>query len=504
MATLASSFALRTGGYVTLTPALVDAFVARLRGGVVTPRDDRYDEARAIWNAYVDKRPALIVRALGAADVLATVAFAREHDLLLAVRGGGHNIAGSALAEGGIVLDLSPMRSVSIDARGRIAEVAPGATLGDFDHEAQVFGLATPLGINSTTGVAGLTLGGGFGWLSRKHGLTIDNLVEADVALADGRLVRASEHDNADLFWAIRGGGGNFGVVTRFRFALHAVGPSVGAGLVVFPASEAKHVLYGYRELARELGDDSLWVVARHAPPLPFLRADVVGTKVLVLALFSAGPQADAKALEGKIARVRKLGMAVGEHFGTMPYAAWQQALDPLLGPGARNYWKSHNLTTLSDSLIDVMLDGLARLTGPQCEIILAQVGGAVNRVPSDATAYAHRDVEHVMNVHARWAHQDEDASCIAWARSVFAAAAPFAAGSVYVNFMTAEESPRVMNAYGPNYARLAELKTKFDPGNLFRTNQNIVPGLEALKAEADTEPAVAAPPRGRPRRPSA
>ncbi|AKU94280.1 hypothetical protein AKJ09_00944 [Labilithrix luteola] len=474
MANLELDLAKRRGGTVKLPEGALDRFRAELRGSLFLRDGEGYEAARQIWNATVTRRPGIIVRCAGVADAIRTVNFAREHELLLAVRGGGHNIAGSALCEGGVVLDLSPMKAVSVDPRRRIAQVSPGALLSDFDHEAQAFGLATPLGINSTTGVAGLTLGGGFGWLSRKYGLTIDNLMSADVILADGQLVRASEDENKELFWGIRGGGGNFGVVTRFEFRLHPVGPLVTAGLVVFPYERAHEVLARYAELTASLDESSaVWAVLRHAPPLPFLSPDVHGTNVVVLAVFSLDERSRVRAL---LDRIRTFGTPLGEHVGEMPFVQWEKAFDPLLTPGARNYWKSHNFRGLSEGARDIIIEYAGKLPSPQTEIFLGQVGGAVNRVSPTATAYVHRNVDFVMNVHGRWESAEEDAKCIQWARGFFVASTPHAAEGVYVNFMTEEEGGRVGAAYGQNFDRLVRLKNQVDPTNMFCTNQNIVP----------------------------
>ena len=387
--------------------AVVDALGADLRGEVVLPGQAEYDRARTVWNAMIDRRPALAVRCVGAADVVRSIRFAREHDLTLAVRGGGHNIAGNAVCDGGLLIDLSPMRSVWVDAINGRARVGPGATLGDFDREAQAFGWATPLGVNSTTGVAGLTLGGGFGWLSRKYGVTVDNLLSADVVTADGELLRASESDNPDLFWALRGGGGNFGVVTSFEFCLHRVGPDLLSGLIVFPFERARDVLAGYHDFVAGAPDDlSVWAVLRKAPPLPFLPADVHGREVLVLALLYAGNPEEGRQL---IEPLRRLGAPAGEAVGVQPFVAWQRAFDPLLQPGARNYWKSHDFANLADPAIDQIVRYAGELPSPQCEIFVAHLGGAINRLPVEATAYPHRDAEFVLNVHARWEDPRED-----------------------------------------------------------------------------------------------
>ena len=463
------------GTSVPLSPEALDALRGVLRGPLCLPGDAGYEEARTIWNAMIDRRPAFVVRAAGAGDVVHTVRLAAQHRLLLSIRGGGHNIAGNAVCEGGLMLDLSRMVSVRVDPTARSARVEPGARLADLDQETQAFGLATPVGINSTTGVAGLTLGGGFGWLSRQHGLTVDNLLSADVVTATGELVHASATDHPDLFWAIRGGGGNFGVVTSFEFRLHPVGPQVTAGLVVHPFSEARAVLLEYRRLVAQAPDElSCWVVMRKAPPLPFLPPEVHGTEVLVLALCHTGASS---AADKALAPFRAIGKPLADVVGPAPFSGWQTAFDPLLTPGERNYWKSHDFVEIPDGLIDVLLDAVRRLPAPQCEIFIGQLGGAINRIPAAATAYPHRDVNFVMNVHTRWSSPAEDRACVDWARALYDASAPFATGGVYVNFMPDDEGPRVRaGAYGSNYDRLATIKAKYDPSNLFRMNQNVVP----------------------------
>lgn len=452
----------------------IDGFKSTIRGDVLLPADAGYEDARRIWNAMVDRRPAVIVRCSGVADIINSVAFARDRELAVAVRGGGHNIAGNAVCDGGLMIDLSPMKSVRINPETRRAYVEPGALLSDFDHEAQVFGLATPLGINSTTGVAGLTLGGGFGWLSRQHGLTVDNLVAAEVITADGKRVWASADTHSELFWAIRGGGGNFGIVTLFEFQLHPVGPEVLTGLIVFPFEQAKRLLTQYREYVDTMPDDlNVWAVLRQAPPLPFLPETVHGKEVVIFPFFYTGDTEEGMRL---IEPLRRFGQAHGEHIGSQPYTAWQQAFDPLLTPGARNYWKSHNFTALQDGALETVIEYAGKLPSPQCEIFIGLIGGQASRVAADATAYAHRDAKFVLNVHSRWETPAEDNRCITWAREFFEAAKPHATGGVYVNFLTQDESERIAAAYGPNYDRLVQLKNRYDPQNLFRLNQNIQP----------------------------
>ncbi len=464
----------RTGDERTVPAATVDAYRAGLRGRLLVADEPGWDDARRIWNAMIDRRPAAIARCAGVADVVRSVAFARDNDLLVSVRGGGHNIAGNAVCDGGLMIDLSLQRSVRVDRRARRAHVEGGATLGDVDHETQAFGLATSLGINSTTGVAGLTLGGGFGWLARRLGLTVDNLLAADVVTTDAELVRADEKTNPDLFWALRGGGGNFGVVTRFEYRLHRVGPEVFAGLVVYPYEQARDVLAKYREFVKGIREDlAVWIVLRKAPPLPFLPPDVHGREILAIAVcFTGSPRTGRKLVEP----VLHFGTPHGSHLGPVPFTAWQKAFDPLLTPGSRNYWKSHNFSALSDATLEVITSFAGRLPSPHCEIFLGQLGGAASRPAPDATAYAHRNAEFVLNVHGRWDDASSDAACTTWAREFAAAAAPHATGGVYVNFLTADETDRIRAAYGPNFDRLADVKRTYDPKNLFHMNQNVRP----------------------------
>ncbi|RUT87978.1 MULTISPECIES: FAD-binding oxidoreductase [unclassified Mesorhizobium] len=467
-------------GKTTIDAAALEAFSAQLRGKMLSEGDAAYDEARTVWNATVDRLPGLIVCCVGASDVISAVNFARENRLLVSVRGGGHNIAGSAVCVGGLMIDLSLMKSVRVDVAARRAWVGPGATLADVDKETQAFGLVVPTGINSTTGISGLTLGGGFGWITRKFGLTIDNLASVDVVTADGKLLRASKTENPDLFWALRGGGGNFGVVTAFEFHLHEFGPQVLAGLVVHPFADAEKVLREYRK-ALETAPDELtcWVVMRQAPPLPFLPAEWHGKEVLVLAMCYCG---DIETGEKATQKLRAIGTPIADVVGPSPFTGWQQAFDPLLTPGARNYWKSHDFTEFSEEAAAVVRWAIAKLPGPECEIFIGHVGGAAGRVKADATAFPQRSSHFVMNVHARWREPTMDKACTDWARSIYEAAKPYAAGTAYVNFMPEDEVDRVEAAYGGNHRRLLEIKQRYDPLNLFRMNQNLRP-KESLRA---------------------
>ena len=458
----------------TLTQESIETLSTTLRGRLVTSKDSDYNDVRKVWNGMIDRRPELIAQCSGTADVVSCVKFATETGVDFSIRSGGHNIAGSSIRDNGLMIDLSTMNSVFVDSKNRIAYVEPGATLGDVDHETQHFGLATSLGINSTTGIAGLTLGGGFGWLSRKHGMTVDNLIAAEIVTADGEAIRLSEDEHPDLFWAIRGGGGNFGIVTRFEIGLHPVGPEVFSGLIVLPFDTAKTTLQKYRDYTLNIPDElSIWAVLRKAPPLPFLPEEVHGKEVVVMAFLYVG---DEKTGQELIQPLRQFAQPYGEYVGMMPYKSWQQIFDPLLTPGARNYWKSHNFDTLSDATIDVIVEYASKIPAVPSEIFIAQMGGYTSRQALDKTAYVHRKANYIMNVHARWDESSDDDLCIGWARAFFNSVTPHAMGGAYVNFMTEEEDDRVPAAYGENYARLREIKEKYDPKNIFNLNQNIKP----------------------------
>jgi FAD/FMN-containing dehydrogenase len=449
------------------------AFATDLRGDLLGPTDEAYDQARTVWNAMVDRHPALIVQCAGAADVIEAVEFAREQGLGVSVKGGGHNIAGRAVGDDALMIDLSAMNGVTVDPEARTARVEPGVVLNEFDHETQAFGLATPVGYNSTTGIAGLTLGGGFGWLSRKYGMTVDNLLSADVVTAEGELVHASESENEELFWGLRGGGGNFGVVTSFQYRLHEVGPEVLSGPIVHRFEDTAAVLREYREFAASAPDEAaVWFVIRAAPPMPFIPETHHGETVLILAAFYAGETSEG---ERVLAPLRAIGDPIVDAVGPHSYAGWQQAFDGLAEPGARNYWKSHNFVEITDGMIDTFVEYGGRLPSAATEIACAQLGGAINDVPVGATAYPHRDAEFVMNLHTQWTEPSRDDACIAWAREMHEAMAPHATGGVYSNFVP-EEVGDARAAYRENYDRLVEVKTEWDPENVFRLNHNVEP----------------------------
>jgi FAD/FMN-containing dehydrogenase len=453
---------------------------ARMIGELIAPGEEGYDSARTLWNAMIDRRPGLIARCANAEDVAAAMGFARDTGALVSVKGGGHNIAGNAVSDGGLTIDLSAMNRVGVDPQTRLVSVEPGATLADLDAATAPHGLAVPTGINSTTGIAGLTLGGGFGWLTRAHGLTIDSLLSAEIVTAAGERIRASADEHPDLFWALRGGGGNFGIVTRFEFEAKPVRPDLLSGLIVLPLARAREALTLQRDLLRTAPDDlTVWAVLRNAPPLPFLPEEAHGTGVAILAFCWAGdPEEGADA----IAPLRAIPDPIGAVAGVQPFAQWQQAFDPLLTTGARNYWKSHDLLEMSDGAVEMLIDAAGRLPSDECEVFVAQLGGAMSRITPDATAFVQRRPHFAVNVHTRWRDAAQDETCVAWARGLFEALKPHSAG-VYVNFMPADETARVAEAYGPNFARLAAIKAIYDPENRFRLNQNIAPAEPARLA---------------------
>ncbi len=461
----------------TLAPVLGEATIQELReavrGEVFTRDDEGFADASRIWNGmFDDARPALIVRCSGAADAIAAVGFARSNDLAIAVRGGGHSVAGFSTCDGGMVIDLSELRTVRVDPAARRAYVGAGGHWAEVDHETQAHALATTGGLVSTTGVAGFTLGGGIGWLMRKHGLACDNLVGADVVTADGRLVHASETENPELLWGLRGGGGNFGIVTQLELELHPVGPIVYAGPVFYPPEHGPELLRRLRAWAPTAPDD-VTVLANlmTAPPLPPIPAEWHGRKVAVLIAVSAGPVEEGEAL---VRELREGGEPIADLLGPMPYTAMQSLIDPLWPKGIHAYFKASNLSGLDDATIEALCRLHVEAPGPGCEIHVHQMGGAVGRVPEGATAFGERP-PFVLNAVTGW-HDPELADAhVAWARAVNEAAAALATGRAYVNFLGDAGAAR--SAYGPEtYARLVALKDEYDPTNVFRLNQNVAP----------------------------
>lgn len=455
-----------------LGEATIGELRAQLRGVVITPHDNGYDAARRVWNGMIDRHPSLIVRCAGVADVISAIQFARSQELPVAIRGGGHNVAGHAVCDGGLVVDLSAMKAIRVDSERQVARAEPGLTWNEFDRETQAFGLATTGGLVSTTGIAGFTLGGGIGWLMRKHGLTCDHLLSADVVTADGQFLTASPTEHTDLFWGIRGGGGNFGVVTSFAYQLHPVGPVLG-GMVLHPAASARKLLRFYREFTATAPAELTTLAAFiTAPPAPFLPTHLHGQPMIGIIACYAGPVDDG---EVAIQPLRTFGPPAFAHLGPLPYCALQTMLDAAAPSGLQNYWKSAYLSNLDDSVIDTIIAHAGTMGKPFSAIHLHHLQGAVSRVAGDQSAFAHRDASFVLNIVAMWQDPAENDQHIAWARTFAQAIEPYAAG-VYVNFLGNEGAERVKAAYGTNYARLADLKRAYDPTNFFHFNQNIPP----------------------------
>jgi FAD/FMN-containing dehydrogenase len=463
-----------TAGEAGLDEAAVERLRGELRGPLLRPGDDGYDAARRVWNGMIDRRPALIARCLGVADVINAVNFGRVRGLLVSVRGGGHNVTGNAVCDGGLVIDLSPMKGIRIDPVRRTAWAQGGVTWGDFDHEAQAFGLATTGGQVSTTGIAGLTLGGGVGWLMRKHGLAVDNLLSVDVVTAKGRLLRASATEHEDLFWGLRGGGGNFGIATAFEYRLHAVGPMVTSGMALYPAAQAQAVLRFYRDFMAAAPDEvSVMVAFLTAPPAPFIPEPLHGAPMVALLLCCSGSLEDG---QRTVEQIRAFGPPAVDLFGPMPYTAAQQLLDAANPFGRRVYWRSEHLRAFDDDVIDTMLAHTATITSPLSALGIYPLGGAVARVGEFDTAFGHRATRFDVVIVAMWTDPQEDERHMQWGRT-FAAAMRRFSGGVYVNELDVEGEDRVRAAYNPqSYERLVVLKDKYDPANFFRMNQNIKP----------------------------
>jgi FAD/FMN-containing dehydrogenase len=451
-----------------LEEAAVQELAASLRGELVRPEDDGYDTTRAVFNGMIDKRPAMIVRCVGTSDVVQGVSFARTHDLLVSVRGGGHSVAGNAVSDGALMLDLSPMKGIRVDPVRRTAQAQAGLTLGEFDHETQAFGLATTLGVVSVTGIAGLTLGGGLGWLNGKHGLACDNLLLADVVTADGRLLTASDEENEDLFWGIRGGGGNFGVVTLFEYQLHPVGPMLGGGLR-YSAAEARDFLRFYHEFASTCPDELSTAASLGQAP--------DGSVVAGVAVCYCGP---IESGERVLHPLRAFGSPLEDNIQPMPYRALQSAPDAGFPLGRQHYWKSSWLKDLSDEAIEVMLNFVAEMPSPISGVGLQQMHGAASRVDPAATAFRHRDEHYDFLILSQWADPSDSEENFRWTREFFEAMEPFFEKGVYVNNLGEEGEDRVREAYGEHYEWLVTLKDKYDPTNQFRLNQNIRPTAQS------------------------
>ena len=456
------------GSGAILEEAAVADFAAGLRGPLLRPGDGQYDEARKVWNGMIDRRPALIARCAGVADVIAAVRFARTHGVLVSVKGGGHNITGNAVCEGGLMIDLSPMKSVRVDLAQRTARAEAGLTWGEFNRETQAFGLATTGGVVSTTGIAGLTLGGGLGWLMGKHGLSCDNLLSADIVTADGEFLTASATEHPDLFWGLRGGGGNFGIVTSFEYQLHPVGP-VLAGMVIHPIDQAREVLRFYRDFARGCPDEMLAAASLMTSP--------EGAPVAVIIVSYIGDIAKGEAL---VAPLRQFGSPLADTIAPTSYAQLNTLFDAAVPyGGVQRYWKSSFLKELGDDLIEVFIERSAKFLSPMSMVLFFHMHGAATRADPNGTAFGLRDDQWDYDVISQWNDPAEAPGHIQWTRNFWNAVEPFATGEVYVNHLDAEEgTTRIRAAYGRNYDRLVALKNRYDPTNLFRLNQNIKPSV--------------------------
>ncbi len=466
-------------GTATIDAEALEAFVTGHRGPCLTAADDGYDDARIIWNGSIDKRPAIIAQCAGAADVIDAVNFARQHDLRVAVRGGGHNVAGNAVCDDGIVIDLSAMNGVRVDVAGRTVRAGGGCLLGDVDRETQAFGLAAPLGIVSLTGIAGLTLCGGLGWLRRKHGMACDALVSVDIVTADGNLVTASKDDNADLFWAVRGGGGNFGVVTSFEYRLYPVGPMVTLCAPFYRlGDDAAEIMRRWNDFMATAPEDvSSSCLFWSIPPAPGFPEALHGTPVVITAAVHSGALEDGEAL---LQPLRELGEPILDLSGQIPYTGVQAAFDPLFAKGERlNYWKSLYLDRIDDAAIDRIVARANDRPNPWALIVIWHLGGAMNRVDPAETALGVRDANYLYSFDTSWTDHADDARAIAWTRDAWAELEDYSNGAVYLNFpgQGEEGETQLRASYGSdNYDRLVEIKTRYDPTNLFRMNQNIPP----------------------------
>jgi len=445
--------------------ATVEAFQTGFRGQLLFPGGDAYDQGRKLWNGMFDRRPALIARCAGAADVISAVNFARDNRLQIAVRGGGHSFPGHSVCDGGIVIDLSAMKGIRVDPGERTARAEPGVKWIAFDQETQAFGLATSGGTVSDTGIAGLTLGGGLGWLSSKHGLTVDNLLSADVVLADGRFLTANATDNPDLFWALRGGGGNFGVVTSFEYQLHNVGPTIVGGMVAYRLGEARNVLRFYRDFCNAAPDELTTYAGFLNPP--------GGDTVVALFCCYCGPLDKGEEVTRPL---KSIAVPVLDALGPMPYAAQQCLFDGGFPTGSYYYTKADFLPDLTDEAIEVFVEYAAAKPSPLSGILVQTVCGAASRVPTDAMAFRHRTFPYAPIIVSQWLDAADTGRNVSWARDCSEALHPFAAGGVYVNDLGENDDDRVPVAYGANYQRLVELKKKYDPNNLFHLNPNIKP----------------------------
>jgi FAD/FMN-containing dehydrogenase len=456
-------------------PAALQQLRARLRGPLLLPDDAGFESSRSVWNAMIDRRPVAVARCLGVGDIVASLQWAREHSVPLTIKGGGHNIAGLAVADGSLMLDMSLRRGVWVDPQSRIGYAQNGCLLGDVDRETQLHGLAAVIGFVSETGITGLTLGGGFGYLTRQYGWTTDNVRSMDMVTAEGRPVRASATENADLFWGLRGGGGNFGVVTGIEYLLYPLGPEIVGGAIAWKADQTPRLLELYRELVTSAPPELVYVLGmRIAPPAPWIAKEAHGRPIVAMFVCHAGRPEDG---EAQVARVKAFGSPVGDVVQRRAYVSQQSLLDATQPKGRRYYWKSEYVPKVTAELLDGLAGHATKLASPHSAILVFPLDGALSRLPEDHSAVGNRKTGAVVNVAASWERPEDDAANVDWARSAWRDLRRFSTGRTYINFLNEEEGQeRIHDAYGSNYDRLVEIKTRWDPQNLFRANKNIAP----------------------------
>jgi FAD/FMN-containing dehydrogenase len=461
---------------IVINDAAIQLLKSRLRGDIILPGDTDYDKERSIWNGMINKKPGMIICCKGGSDVIHSINFARENNLLISVRGGGHNVAGNAVCEGGLMISLIYMKGIIVDPVNRTATAQPGVNWGELDKETQVFGLAAPGGVVSTTGISGLTLGGGFGWISRQFGFTSDNLISADIVTADGKFMTASKNENSDLFWGICGGGGNFGIVTSFKYKLHKVGPNVVAGLTLYPVKDAPDVIKFFNEFSKSAPDElTLLLVLRLAPPAPFVPVEFHGKPVVGIGLLYNGDIEEGKKV---VEPIKSFGKPVVDVITVKPYMVHQSMFDAGQASGKYYYWKSEYLPEINDDCAKVIIENLDKITSPLTGILIFQLKGEINRIDENSSAAEYRDAVFIMNINTCWEKPEESEKHIKWTKDFWNSMLAFSSGGVYVNFISQDEGEeRAKAAYKANYKKLAQLKNKYDPSNFFRINQNIKPG---------------------------
>ena len=454
--------------------AKIQVFSQTLNQSLILPNDSEYDNARSVWNGMIDKRPAMIAMCINVDDIINCVNFARANNLLVSIKGGGHSVAGKAVCNDGLMINLSQMKNIKVNETNKTVKVESGATIGDLDKETQKFGLATPVGIVSKTGIAGLTLGGGIGYLGRKHGLTLDNLISVELVTANGDVINASENENSDLFWALRGGGGNFGVVTSFEFKLYEVGPDVMVAQVFYPIKDAKEVLQFYREFTKNASDElAAYALVVRVPPVATFPEELQGKTAIAIVACHSGNLEDGKT---ELEPLQDFGIPFLRAIMPMPFLALQTNFDPGVPNGMRYYWKAHYMNNLKDEAIDVFVNHTQHLPGPLSIVGFEPFGGAINRVKTEDTAFSERDASYVLGIWSGWIDPNNDEKIINWSRELHQKMTPYSSGGVYSNYLDHDDANQINSSFGTNYKRLQEIKRKYDPNNFFRINHNITP----------------------------